>query len=149
MDLKEMISEELKTPPPGINFKDEHMLIDDRFEDWVVRIVTKAISLTDAHAVRELRNANKGIARLKKGLQKFRELNVDDTWDGVDRKLAGKCPHCGGDAVLRRDLRNGYENSRKDKDAWAYYAFCVSCAAQGGWAKTTGNAVRNWEMRAT
>ena len=57
------------------------------------------------------------------------------------------CPFCGGKATLRKDLRDGYESCPEDQDAWAFYFGCVSCAAQGGWAKTEAGALRYWNMR--
>lgn len=57
------------------------------------------------------------------------------------------CPFCGGHSKLERQLRHGYEGYENDDEAYAYYVRCLSCAGTGGWAKTPGNAVRNWEMR--
>ena len=60
-----------------------------------------------------------------------------------------QCPFCGGDRpYLSQTLRDGYEGKYEhDPDAYAYYIVCHSCACQGGWAKTQGNAARNWNMR--
>jgi len=52
------------------------------------------------------------------------------------------CPFCGGDRpYLSKTLRDG------EPDAYAHFVVCHSCACQGGWAKTEGNARRNWNMR--
>ena len=55
------------------------------------------------------------------------------------------CPFCGGDPMPDRELRRGHD--RTDRDAWAYFLRCVSCAAQGGWAKSESGAIRLWNMR--
>lgn len=49
------------------------------------------------------------------------------------------CPFCGGMGDLRDTHHGGEER--------AYYIVCISCACQGPWAKTPGNAVRFWCMR--
>ena len=59
------------------------------------------------------------------------------------------CPFCGGNAELDRVLRDGYMGSRDDRDAFAYFYRCYSCAATGGWSKTgEAGARRAWNMRA-
>ena len=65
------------------------------------------------------------------------------------------CPFCGGVAILDREFRFvGYGFIRrifarilKEPDIWGYYYRCVSCAAQGGWAKNIHGAWHNWDMR--
>lgn len=57
------------------------------------------------------------------------------------------CPFCGGAARRARTLRDGCRDG--EPDAWAYYVVCVSCAAQGGWAKNEAGADRLWRSRAT
>lgn len=57
------------------------------------------------------------------------------------------CPFCGGLGRRRRVLRDGYEHFQNDRDAWAHYVVCRSCAAQGGWAKSVSGAARWWNMR--
>jgi len=57
------------------------------------------------------------------------------------------CPFCGGDWVLDKSLRNGYKEHVTDPDAFAYFVRCVSCAAQGGWAKSESGAFRLWNRR--
>jgi Lar family restriction alleviation protein len=59
------------------------------------------------------------------------------------------CPFCGGEGLRKRVLRRGYANFRDDPDAYAHYVRCRSCAAQGGWGKSTGTAVMQWNMRGT
>ncbi len=55
------------------------------------------------------------------------------------------CPFCGGGPIHEKSLRDG---CREDEpDAWAWYVRCRSCAAQGPWFKTPGNAVRFWNQR--
>jgi len=61
--------------------------------------------------------------------------------------MTKKCPFCGGDTNIDKILRDGYEKYPDDPDAFAYVVRCISCAAEGGWAKTEGNAIRNWNMR--
>lgn len=58
-----------------------------------------------------------------------------------------KCPFCGGKAVLDSVLRDGYEKCPDDPDARAYFYRCMSCAAQGGWSKRQGGALRCWNVR--
>jgi Lar family restriction alleviation protein len=55
------------------------------------------------------------------------------------------CPFCGGRAELRDALREG--RAPHDADARAYFYTCDSCAAVGGWAKSSGSALRMWNMR--
>jgi hypothetical protein len=57
------------------------------------------------------------------------------------------CPFCGGNFVLDKTLREGYENMKGDPEAYAHFLRCVSCAATGGWAKTASGAIRWWNMR--
>lgn len=65
------------------------------------------------------------------------------------------CPYCGGEGRLDKDFRfPRYNFLRKlwarvlnEPEIWAYTILCRSCAATGGWAKTKGNAIRNWNMR--
>ena len=57
------------------------------------------------------------------------------------------CPFCGGAAYRERVVRKGYENDLNDADAWAFFIARISCAAQGGWAKSESGAVRWWNMR--
>ncbi len=57
------------------------------------------------------------------------------------------CPFCGGHPLIEKVMRSGYENCPDDPDAYAYYVLCHACACQGGWAKSQGNAKRNWNMR--
>ncbi len=46
-----------------------------------------------------------------------------------------KCPFCGGEALVRKELRD------------CYYLFCRCCAAQGPWTKNEKGAIRMWNMR--
>ncbi len=55
------------------------------------------------------------------------------------------CPFCGGEGIPSKDLRDGCLDG--EPDAYAHYVRCRSCAAQGGWTKTPGNAVRLWNTR--
>lgn len=55
------------------------------------------------------------------------------------------CPFCRGQAELRRTLRDGCLPS--EEEAFAYYAFCRSCAAAGGWAKSASGAATRWNWR--
>ncbi len=57
------------------------------------------------------------------------------------------CPFCGGHPKVDKVLRDGYDDCQDDQDAFAYFVMCHACACQGGWAKTQGNAKRNWNMR--
>lgn len=57
------------------------------------------------------------------------------------------CPFCGGHPSVEKMMRVGYEEYPDDPDAYAYFVTCHACACQGGWAKTEGNAKRNWNMR--
>lgn len=68
---------------------------------------------------------------------------------GIDVSVAHglPCPFCGGKPHLLRMLRDGYELSKKDQDAFAYYVQCISCAATGGWMKNPAGAWRCWGMR--
>lgn len=65
--------------------------------------------------------------------------------DGKSSELL-PCPFCQGQPRRDRTLRDGCEDG--EPDAWAYFVRCISCAAQGGWAKTPGNADRHWNLRA-
>ena len=60
------------------------------------------------------------------------------------------CPFCGGWGRQSKVLRDGYDKWKDDPEgeAWAHFVVCNSCSAQGGWAKTPGNAVRLWNARA-
>ena len=58
-----------------------------------------------------------------------------------------QCPFCNGDPKRDKELRDGYQTMQDDPDAYAFFVRCVSCGAQGGWAKTEGNADRLWDMR--
>jgi len=55
------------------------------------------------------------------------------------------CPFCGGKPLLNKRLREGCADG--EPDAWAYFVICRSCAAQGPWYKSPGNAERFWDMR--
>lgn len=55
------------------------------------------------------------------------------------------CPFCGGKPKPDKELITGRKDG--DIDAWAYYVRCISCACQGPWFKTEGNAIRFWNMR--
>jgi len=57
------------------------------------------------------------------------------------------CPFCGGRPTLAFGVRDGYEGYETDPDAIAWYVRCISCAAQGGWAKSKAGAWRLWNMR--
>jgi Lar family restriction alleviation protein len=57
------------------------------------------------------------------------------------------CPFCGGSPINDKTLRDGYESGSDDLDAYAYFIRCNSCAAHGGWAKTSAGAKRCWNMR--
>ena len=57
------------------------------------------------------------------------------------------CPFCAGSADLSSSERDGYKDFPDDPDARAYYYVCISCACQGGWAKSATSALRNWNMR--
>lgn len=61
------------------------------------------------------------------------------------------CPFCGGWAYIDKVLRDGCKDGQPD--AWAFFAMCNSCGAQGGWCKSTDprseamTAVRQWNWR--
>lgn len=55
------------------------------------------------------------------------------------------CPFCGGKAMLDKELRDGCKD--EDFEAYAYYYRCISCASQGGWAKSPTSAEKLWNMR--
>lgn len=55
------------------------------------------------------------------------------------------CPFCGGAPIMERTLRDGCADG--EPDAWAYAARCLSCAATGGWGKSSASAARRWKMR--
>jgi Lar family restriction alleviation protein len=59
------------------------------------------------------------------------------------------CPFCGDTRVwIDKMLRDGYEQFKDDEDAYAYSIRCGSCAASGGWSKSSENsAIRLWNMR--
>ncbi|XHX78975.1 MAG: Lar family restriction alleviation protein [Stenomitos frigidus ULC029] len=57
------------------------------------------------------------------------------------------CPFCGGQPLIEKTLRSGYENCADDIDAYAYAMRCQSCATLGGWSKSESGAVRCWNMR--
>lgn len=60
------------------------------------------------------------------------------------------CPFCGGEGLPQKELREGYENCKGDEDAYAYSIRCRSCAATGGWSKSSpSGAERWWNMRAS
>lgn len=50
------------------------------------------------------------------------------------------CPFCGGHGEVVGQSTIPCDNSR-------IYVHCNSCGADGGWAKTRGNAVKQWQMR--
>lgn len=56
------------------------------------------------------------------------------------------CPFCGGDGIPDKTLRKG--RSIAEAEAFAHFIVCRSCATQGPWYKTPGNAARSWNMRA-
>jgi len=58
-----------------------------------------------------------------------------------------RCPFCGGNPHLTSVLRDGYADYQDDPDARAYFYVCHSCAAEGGWGKSKGTALRCWNMR--
>ena len=51
-----------------------------------------------------------------------------------------KCPFCGGDARIKKTKHVNADDCR-------YYVVCMSCAAEGGWAKSNGGAIVFWNMR--
>ena len=53
------------------------------------------------------------------------------------------CPFCGGAAG------NVIQEKRHESgpDMYGYFYRCIACVAVGGWAKTEGNALRNWNRR--
>ncbi len=53
------------------------------------------------------------------------------------------CLFCGGDEVTLRCIWH----LNRLMPCWKYVIVCSSCAAQGGWAKSAGNALHNWNMR--
>ena len=55
------------------------------------------------------------------------------------------CPFCGGDGIPDRELREGC--SVGEPDAFAHFVRCKCCACEGPWAKSEGNAVRQWNTR--
>lgn len=58
------------------------------------------------------------------------------------------CPFCGGEGISEKQLRDGFEHDRDDPDAYAYTVRCRSCAAEGGWSKSShGGAAILWNMR--
>lgn len=68
----------------------------------------------------------------------------------ADKYGPGKatCPFCDGDWILEKHLRDGYGENADDPDAFAYFVRCISCAAQGGWAKSENGAFHLWNLRA-
>ncbi len=50
-----------------------------------------------------------------------------------------KCPFCGGKGSIRF--------APHDEVDTEYWIVCHSCAAQGGWMKSKGGAIRMWNMR--
>ena len=61
------------------------------------------------------------------------------------------CPFCGHHRIYmlkeaRYDLE-AHPEWETDSDAYAYYATCGGCAAQGPWRKHPNNAARAWNMR--
>ena len=59
--------------------------------------------------------------------------------------ISARCPFDDGAPVLRRRLREGCQDGQPD--AYVYWVQCRSCAAQGPWFKTEGNAIRGWNTR--
>ena len=58
------------------------------------------------------------------------------------------CPFCGDTSlVLDSTVRDGYEQCQADPDAHAFAIRCGSCAATGGWGKSVGRALGQWNMR--
>lgn len=59
------------------------------------------------------------------------------------------CPFCGGKGFDDKVMRGpAYEDCPDDPDAWAYFVRCRSCAAHGGWAKSSVNGGRSqWNRR--
>ena len=58
------------------------------------------------------------------------------------------CPFCGGEPIAERGLRDGYEKNKKDPDAYYYVLRCPSCAAEGGWSKSSATGARGmWNLR--
>lgn len=53
--------------------------------------------------------------------------------------MESNCPFCGGKPTLSTITADNGETH--------YNIRCLSCAAEGGWAKTPGNATRWWNMR--
>ena len=49
-----------------------------------------------------------------------------------------KCPFCNGEGEI---------NCNDDPREYQYYVHCLSCGADGGWSKTEGGAIKNWNMR--
>lgn len=56
-----------------------------------------------------------------------------------------QCPFCGGKARLHSIDR--FPGCKIRCEKFAYYYQCESCACQGPWAKTEGNARKHWNMR--
>lgn len=55
------------------------------------------------------------------------------------------CPFCGGEAYIEKKW-NGKSPIIKSDD-YQYFAVCRSCACEGPWRKTEGNAIREWNTR--
>lgn len=49
------------------------------------------------------------------------------------------CPFCGGEGVLAHEY--------PDPSTCRWFVRCLSCGAEGGWAKTESGARRLWSMR--
>lgn len=77
--------------------------------------------------------------------------------EAVQRAERGEllsCPFCGDNnqrapnrIYIERTLRDGYANYENDRDAYAYFVLCASCASQGPWTKSERSAMVEWNMR--
>ncbi len=55
------------------------------------------------------------------------------------KEIVLPCPFCGGEPIKTSAVADGGEAR--------FFVTCRSCACQGPWAKTLGNALKYWNMR--
>jgi len=97
--------------------------------------------------------------RWKRALTREVERRKPRAFDPLDFAYAmvtaelKQCPFCGPPSpngrgpYVKRELREGYEDTPEDAYAWGYYVTCPCCACAGPWHKSATSAIRAWNTR--